>query len=761
MTNWTCSKRMVPALIGVALVAGTAISADLDTSGQAGQYANSIAAVRVKGAAGDFAPSTVYAPFILLNDSSLAGQPALINARQAFINTPQIQTINGLPVGYLTSFFTDPANTAADRTVTVLGTTDSAGGGVSNNVVLKEVDNRSNSPGAITPAGDIVFLERFASVAGSFAQNNLGVFTGVTGIFPQVAAPSNIPGTHVLSTTAVNVANATETALNPNSATVVGAVAVGTPGADRDSVGELYTGDTTFNFLPTLTAAQFAGSINGVGVYKNFANDPRGGTAGDNNGGTIGPGMVAGWFQQAVPLPTNPPGESRGDARQTQPHVVNVTTPSGAQVIYVLHGVGFSSSTPFTGGSARVLYLVVDQLRPNYAGSNAVSENNSIIIEADAVGGVGAQAGNPYWSGVGPAPVGYADHFNSDPNMRFVDHVATGGAADVSSTSRFDMNSKGQIVTILENRNVMPTQLQVIRYDPTWNAAQDRITGYTLGAIIVTNGDLDDSLNPIALLEARTTIESSPGVFVETGLDTISGPAIDDLGRVAFVGITQANTVLGDWDASPFTPDTQYLQNTTNTLFVWEPTTGSTHRIIRGGQNGDTLTDSFAGGGVAPYIDNNLSIGVFATNSDATDAFGRGGFARTGGNLAISFRNSGNQFVGGANQEFETRPDGSIDTFIDRGGVLYAPGQLGINERSARGALVITLGAFAATPPCCPGNSDKVSPGTVNFDDINAAIANWLTNYGAGTGPGDGNCDGVVNFDDINSTIANWLAGCP
>ncbi len=87
-----------------------------------------------------------------------------------------------------------------------------------------------------------------------------------------------------------------------------------------------------------------------------------------------------------------------------------------------------------------------------------------------------------------------------------------------------------------------------------------------------------------------------------------------------------------------------------------------------------------------------------------------------------------------------------------------------------RGVDVALSGAFLSgnscvrlvlTPPCCPGNSDKVSPGTVNFDDINAAIANWLTNYGAGTGPGDGNCDGVVNFDDINSTIANWLAGCP
>ena len=138
MTNRTCSKRMVPALLGVALIAGTAISADLDTSGQAGQYANAISTVRVKGAAGDFAPSTVYAPFILLNEQALAGQPALPDARQAFINTPQIQSINGIPVGYVTSFLSAPTNTMADRKLTVIGTTDAAGGGFSNNVILDE-----------------------------------------------------------------------------------------------------------------------------------------------------------------------------------------------------------------------------------------------------------------------------------------------------------------------------------------------------------------------------------------------------------------------------------------------------------------------------------------------------------------------------------------------------------------------------------------------------------------------------------------------
>jgi len=751
MTNRTHSHRIVTAALGVALLAGTAISADLDTSGQAGQYANSVAAVRVKGAIGNFANSTIFVPFILLNDSALAGQPALPNPRQSFINTPQVQSVGGNIVGYLTTFNSAPTNTIADRVLAILGTTDAAGGGFSNNVVLNEgTVNKGDSPGAITRLGDISFLERFGG-----GQNNLGVFTGITGISPQVALPPNLAPSHVLLDTAVGVGNATETAVNLSPAGGVrGGVFIGTPGADRDSLGDLITANTHFNQIPALLAGEVAASINGVAVYRNFNNDPRAGTVLDPNGGSIGPGHIAGWFQQSIPLPTVPPGETRTDARQTQPVVRNVTTPSGAQIIYVAHGIGFSGTTPFSGGSARPILLAVDTLRPDYAGGNATPENNTILIEADALGAVGSVHGRPYTL-TNPAPAGFADHWNTDPNMRFVDHVATGGAADVSSTSRFDINAKGQIVAIVENRNLVPTQAQLRLYNPTWNAANNRITGYTLAAIIATNGDLDDSSNPIALQQVLNTVENPPAVFTEAGVDTISAPAIDDLGRVAFVGLTQANTLLGDWDANFFTPDTQWLQNTTNTLFVWEPTTGSIHRIIRGGQLGDTLTDSFPGGG-AGFVDNNLAVGVFATSADATDAFGRGSFSAAGGHLAIAFRSSGNQFVAGVNQEFEIRPDLTNDNFIDRGGVLYAPGQLGINERSVRGALVVTLGAFVAAPPPC--NGDANGDGQVNFADITAVLSNWQTN---GANGGDANHDGVVNFADITTVLSNWQQPCP
>lgn len=72
-------------------------------------------------------------------------------------------------------------------------------------------------------------------------------------------------------------------------------------------------------------------------------------------------------------------------------------------------------------------------------------------------------------------------------------------------------------------------------------------------------------------------------------------------------------------------------------------------------------------------------------------------------------------------------------------------------------ALLESITGPCAAPPCL-GDAD--GSGMVNFDDINSVISNWLTNYGAGTGPGDANHDGIVNFDDINAVISNWLSDC-
>lgn len=61
--------------------------------------------------------------------------------------------------------------------------------------------------------------------------------------------------------------------------------------------------------------------------------------------------------------------------------------------------------------------------------------------------------------------------------------------------------------------------------------------------------------------------------------------------------------------------------------------------------------------------------------------------------------------------------------------------------------------------PCDPNScgGDANGDGIVNFDDISAVIANWLS-----AGPqGDADASGQVNFEDISAVIANWLSACP
>ncbi len=67
----------------------------------------------------------------------------------------------------------------------------------------------------------------------------------------------------------------------------------------------------------------------------------------------------------------------------------------------------------------------------------------------------------------------------------------------------------------------------------------------------------------------------------------------------------------------------------------------------------------------------------------------------------------------------------------------------------------VRLDATPLSPPHCQGNAN--GDGVVDFNDINAVIANWL-----GAGPeGDADNNGAVNFEDINAVIANWLSSCP
>ncbi len=756
--------RAVAAFLPAALfLAPTALCADLDPSGQGGQYQSSIPTQRVAGAGGAFAPSTLWAPLILLND------PATSNPRQSFLTPALVQSLAGQPVGVVATFQTNAANTAADRVVLQLGTTDLASPttGASAGELIREAGPHANSPATLLPDGRLILAERRDS-----AQNNLGLFHSLAATPPTGSPPLQAPF-KVFSASAVGIADPAESALNPATAFVLGSVITGAPSAAIDPAVAQPTQDSDLLLAVTLesrasglTSEQVPACPTGVNVFRGLNNDPRAGGQGIVDQGIAfgAPSLVpvASWLRSSLPLPLNPPNESRFDARQTQPVIRAVQTPSGARVLYIAHGIGFVGGSPFKGGAARPLFLAVDTLRPDYAAGATIPENNTILIEADATGPVGTTHGLPLAS-LAPSPPGFADHWNTDPNLKFVDQNAADTPEQPSGvgngwSGRFDLNSRGELAALWADESVTPNRFEARLYRPTWNAAGARITGYTFAAILAASDQTDVQGSPLFASDIRSTISPATGIFTEITLPPFSGLALDDAGRVAFVAVTQKFDTTGDWDHITATPPTRYLQNVTTGLFLWEPTTQSLHLILTGGQNGATIPDAFPASG--PALNESLALGAFGFADDA-DALSRGAFSPTAGLIALNFRSAGNQFVAGLNQELERRPDFSPDTFLDRGGALFAPGALGINERSARGALIIRIGAFLPDNACCIGNADKVIPPAVNFADITSVLSNWGADFAPATGPGDADCDGIVSFSDITAVLSNWNAQCP
>ncbi|HBS29847.1 MAG TPA: hypothetical protein DEB06_10460, partial [Phycisphaerales bacterium] len=697
----------------VAIMAGAAIAGNYDPTNQAGQYQTVRPAVLVKGAGGSFAPSTVWIPFIEPGDRGL-------------LNGSQVEVVNGNPVALLTVF---GANAGVQRQLTLMSTTDAAStltSAESNNQILVEnaTNTLSDSPGTILPDGTIVLYERFGTGAG-VGQNNIGFFNNAPalGVVPVAIAPFQ-----VLIETAVNVGNAAETGINPTTPTVIGSVFIGSPSATRDenvaapvNDNDLITAVTHFNGAPAAAMGVFSAAVNGVCAYRGAGNSPVSGTP-NNTNGTFGGGHAATWLQTGVPLPTNPAGETAGDARQTQPVVATVDLPAGGTAVYIAHGIGFSGGSPFSGGSAEVLFIAVDTIttaggapRMNFEGADPTLANNTILIEADAAGGEGTQHGGAYDSTM-PLAMGAADHFNTDPNLKFIDKQATGANPNTAGTatqSQFDMNRKGQIAAVWVNNGVVPNRYEARVYDPIWNPLGTRIEGYTLAKVITFNGDLGNDMLPIIPADVVTTEETTPGTFQEVGVQPISGLSIDDEGRVAFTAITRVvREQLGDWDINPFTPDTRALVASETALFVWEPTTDTLHKILEGGEGGDVLTDAFPGDGAAG--ERSLTLGFFPTDNFLnSDIFGRDGFSRSGGVLALNFRASGTQYTAGVPTNFATFPDGSPvptagpTSFLYTGGLLYdtvPANQFRINEQTARGVAMVKLGAFTGTFVCCVGN---------------------------------------------------------
>lgn len=84
---------------------------------------------------------------------------------------------------------------------------------------------------------------------------------------------------------------------------------------------------------------------------------------------------------------------------------------------------------------------------------------------------------------------------------------------------------------------------------------------------------------------------------------------------------------------------------------------------------------------------------------------------------------------------------------------------------------VNVIGEVASTPSvynfavvvetCCPGNADKIRPGSVTFGDITAVLVNFGTFVPGGEGVGDADCNGTVNFTDVTTVLVNFGNFCP
>lgn len=734
----------------------TALAAAFDLTGQGGQYHATLAPQLVRGEGGTFSSATLWLPLLIPHD------PTSVNPRQPLPIAPVCALVGGHPVAAVATYHPYANNTATDRITLILSATDAApnAAGASEDIRLRETTIAHNTPAMLLDDGRLLITERENG-----AQNNLGLFDAFTGPAPAEPNPPAQAPFKVFSRAAVGIGDALETGVNPSTALVVGEVKLGTPSVARDpgvvapvDDSDLLTAVTLESAARFLTPEQVPACVTGVCVFRGRDNNPA--AAGQGlvaSGWALGePGAdyIACWPRSSVPTPSTPQAASVEQGRQTQPIIRAVQTPSGEIVPYVLHGIGYSGS--IGGGAARPIFLACDTLRMDFAAGDPVPENNTILIEADAPGPVGSLHGRPMTTAY-PAPPEYADHWTSDRRHKFIANLATGTFETTGGLSRFDMNARAEIVAIYTYEGA-PRVFEIRLYRPTWNAAGNRITGFTFAAAIARAGDTDNAGAPLFVTDLRDTFALAGGGLEEQILPPFSGVAIDDEGRVAFVGVMEKFDLNGDWDLNPATPPTRYLRAVTTGLFVWEPTTESLHLIVKSGQNGDAIADAFPASG--PPLNESYALGAMIFGPEA-GAFGSASFARAGGLLALGLQSGGNQFVGGVNQELEKEPDGTPDLFLDRGGVLFAPGQLGVQERSARAVALIQIGAFAPEQTCCPGNADKVSPGAVNFDDITAVLANWGSAAPGGALLGDANCDGAVNFDDVTAVLSAWTTNCP
>ncbi len=662
---------------GLLAAAGTALGAGYSTltpaatalraaAQEAGEFRLTTAATVVDGAGGSFDNVNIYVPWVL--DSTDALQNAAV-----------VANVNGNLAAAVATFLTGTPAANATAVVAGLGTTDAAGGPVgSNNVFIYEgraIQHGlgfflSDTPGAITSGGTVVFASNFNS---SFGQNNIEFSSNVmppTNTAMTAGVTFNMNGTQMFDGSVAGINGVGSGAFLPVPSSVL------TDGSD------LLVAMTTFGGNPAGPGL----FLNGTGVWR-YTGAPI------TDPGQTSPEWI--WDQLATPAPT---GESSADARQAKPIIMNPDLGCVTTDRYILFGVGYSGSTPFTGSAANPLYLVVDRV-PVGGAANGFADGH-VYIDADG-------DNNPATA-------------NND--QRFV----SGGQATGSGSRNvegYDINSKGQVVVVHEDRTGSLDIYQVRLYNPIISGCQ--ITGYEAPIVIAESGQtFSDGITTIEPL--FTTFENPPGTFATDFINPFSGVSIDDNGRVAY-----AAAIEGFYDTSD--PNGDLLVNSTTAMFVYDSATGSTHKIVQGGQNGTTIPNIVAG----PSI----QLGRF-TNDQSSDQFNSQGMSNTGGFMAVAFREGGDT---GMNDE-------DFDGFDDNGGVL-APGGA---EQRVRGVVTIELGEFT-TVPTCPG--DITGDGMTNVDDLNQILGAWNTNVGIGDPRDLANNDGFINVDDLNVVLGAW--NCP
>ena len=352
-----------------------------------------------------------------------------------------------------------------------------------------------------------------------------------------------------------------------------------------------------------------------------------------------------------------------GDRRFSVPNTF--TLDCGTQ--YCVFGYGISGGG-FSGGSAAVYTLVVDELTPGGSLNNWSAGLDPVFVDAD----------------------GDASLDTTDLEQRFsAAEQGNGSASDVAPL--WDVNDSGVIAIVHENGDAAEgDRWEVRRYTPTVENCE--ITGYTMEVIASTD--------PVGGV--------TPGVFVAPAFDDggevftvqpFGGVSIDNAGNIAFTGVTAIVSENPDGSTDDFTTGLFYYANDSSSLF----------QIATGGTGGDLLSGS----------GDNLVLGSFPIDRQS-DAFSAWSLSDEGNTMALAFRpgSGGGTIAGGA-----TNVRGVAIIEIGEEMMVECPGDANGDNAVDLADLNLVLGNFGMMT----ANGDTNGDNMVDLADLNLVLGNFGT----------------------------------